>query len=539
MPAYGDWTSPVSLRIELFPRGPTEVVVGQGICLLVGESNRGPADEAVGMSSKVMADRLYHSGDLKEAIETAFNQGCSVVYAYRVLGDGNAKASCDLTDGVAVPNSVGTVYARSEGAWGNGLTMKIENHTYDSTDYEVFLGDGTVGPYDLEVWNLVESSNNYVKVNGSAKTIVYSVGDLAPDKVFVDKIEGTITFYTDDAPEATDQIIVSVRYKTLKITLADGTDTVTLYNVRDQVDMEAKFLTTTIARYEPVDDETHLPQTGSYSFSGGSDGAAITTDDWEDALENAVAHITPQTVAITSNEVSPGTYDLIGVLDGFLVDMASDYKPCLGFVGVEPNESVGDLLDLAGAYDNMLLSIVANPWGSTLPRQNFAVGRAAQEAAAALGEACPRIAIHGAEGEGLLNEFSKPDMVTLDGGRLDVLEKKVGIKSFHGINTSATSQFKRCVDVRTINWCMLMIKTITDEWYFRKNTLRNRAALEASFKSQLEDLVRREIIYDNYTCSVWADTDAAPNKVYIDMGVQPVGHMEIFQTRLEIGPDTE
>lgn len=538
MPSAGDWSSPVGMRLELFPRGPTEVVIGQGICLLVGESNRGPASEAVGMSSKVMADRLYHSGDLKEAIEVAFNQGCSVVYAYRVLGAENAKASCTLEDGAAEPNTVGTVYARSEGAWGNGVSMKVEYHAYDGTDYEVFNGDDTVGPYALEVWNVVENDNNYVKVNGVAKDIVYTDADLATGKVYVDKTEGTITFYADEGPAATDQIVLSVRYKVLKITLTDGADSVTLYNIKDLEDMEAKFLTTTIARFEPADAQTHLPKIGSYQLSGGSDGQAITVDDWEDALEDAVTYITPQTVAITSNEVSEGTYDLIGVLDGFLADMWSDYKPCIGFVGVDANEEVGDLLDLAGGFNNMLLSIVANPWDkNSSPRQNLAVARAAQEAAVPLGEACPRIAIYGANG--LLNEFSKPDTVTLTAGRLDVLIKQVGVKSFQGINTSSTSQFKRCVDVRTINWCILMTKTITDQWYFRKNTVRNRATLRASILSQLEDLVRREIIYNNHNVSVWADTDAAPNKVYIDLAVQPIGHMEIFQVRLEIGAAME
>ena len=537
--SYGDRSSPVALWLDLTPRGPTEVVVGYGICLLVGESNRGAANEAIGMSSAMMADKLYHSGDLKEAIELAFGNACSVVYAYRVLGSGNAKASLDLEDGLSPANTVGTLYAKSEGAWGNGITMKIEYHAYDGTYYDVFVGDGTVGPYDLDVWNLVESATNYVKVNGVAKTIVYTPGELASGKVYANKTDGSLTFYVGEGPAASDQVICSFRYKVLKITITDGVTTKILYNIRDLTDMAAQINSTTLADFVPADGETHLPAIGSdFKLTGGSDGAAITVDDWENALLDAMKYVTPQTVAICDNEVSPGTYDLVGILDGFLRDMASEYKPMCGFVGCDANETIGDLQDLAGGFDNMHLTIVANPWDkNSSPRQNMAVARAAQEAAVALGKACPRIAIGGVNG--LLNEYDSPDVVTLTGGRLDVLHKKEGIKSFQGINTATVSQWKRTVDVRTINWCIIMVKTITDQWYFRKNTTKNRAALRASIINQLEDLVRQEIIYDNHSVDVWADTDAAPNKVYIDMGIQPVGHMEIFHVTLEIGPDTE
>jgi len=80
----------------------------------------------------------------------------------------------------------------------------------------VFPGDGTVGPYALSMCDLVESTSNYVKVDGTPKTIVYDVTSLGAGKVYVDKTNGTIQFYEGEGVPATSLISVSIKYNTRK-----------------------------------------------------------------------------------------------------------------------------------------------------------------------------------------------------------------------------------------------------------------------------------------------------------------------------------
>ncbi|MCX8207436.1 MAG: hypothetical protein N3G75_06350, partial [Methanothrix sp.] len=171
MVVYGDPSSLVGLTIELTTIGPVPVTVGRGIVGLVGYASRGPASEAVGLGSPMDARALYYSGDLKEAIELAFAQGAPVVYAVRVLGVGNKKASAVAKDGGN--RNVVTFKAVSEGIWGNSLTVRILDGDFKGTDVEIFPGDGTVGPYYLKMWDLLQDASNRVYVNNSPKTLVY------------------------------------------------------------------------------------------------------------------------------------------------------------------------------------------------------------------------------------------------------------------------------------------------------------------------------------------------------------------------------
>jgi len=124
MPVIGNQNAMVGLVIDLRTIGPVPVTVGRGICGLVGTSTRGPANEAIALGMPSSARSLYYSGDLKEAIETAFNQGCPVIYAVRVLGSGNAKAQIEINDGLTTPQVCGIISASSEGIWGNSVVRE-------------------------------------------------------------------------------------------------------------------------------------------------------------------------------------------------------------------------------------------------------------------------------------------------------------------------------------------------------------------------------------------------------------------------------
>lgn len=539
MVVYGDPSSLVGLTVELTTIGPVPVTVGQGIVGLVGYATRGPANEAVGLGTALDAKRLYYAGDLKEAIELAFAQGVPVVYAVRVLGVGNQKASATATDGNS--QDVVEFEAISEGIWGNSLTVKILDGDFKGTDVEIFPGDGTVGPYYLKMWDLVEDSSNRVYVNNISRTIVYDPDDFGAGKVLVDKDTGSIEFYTGEAPAATDQIRASIKYKTRKIIVSDGETTEVFNNIRDLVDLEAKVGNSNLVRAHPIYGETHLPKADAFALTGGSDGDPISVDDWERALNILGDTITPTTVALTSYEVGEGSYDLIPILDGWLKEMADRFQPCLGFVGVRENEPPDKILDLCAGYNNRLLSIVANPWDTGSPRQNGAVARAAQEAVCALGESAAKASNAISGMNDLLVIFSRPTVNVLTEGGADVLIKKRGVPPYEergispyiGISTATDWQFKRCVDNRTINWVIVALKYITDQYYHWKNTPTTRAAIRAS----IDTILREQVEYENirtYKLDVLRHpTD--PNKVVIHLMMENIGHCERFEVKMGVG----
>jgi len=544
MVTYGNPSGLVGLTIELRTVGPVPVIVGQGILGLVGESTRGPVATCIGMGSWVDATHYFHSGDLKEAIELAFGQGAPVVYAVRVLGTGYATATRTLTDGLTPANNVVVVNAASEGNWGNSVWMTIADSSYYAYETETNLaGDGTVGPYYTQMANLVHPTpdTNWVKVNGVAKVVVYSGGDLAAGKVHIDIVNGSITFYTGEEPTTTDVITYSIKHKTKHVTLTDNVVEETYDRIRSLDHLEAELLNSALVRAVPEVGETHLPTNGTFILTGGSDGLAITVQDWEDALavlgEETIKLVgAPTCVAITSNEVNSSTNDLIPALDAFLTSMANDFHPCLGFVGLDPNTSQDAALEIASGYNNRLLSIVPNPWDDSDDAKNIAVARAAKECAMALGESAA-MAANAMNGlNGLLNQFTQTQTDVLTYGGLDVIIKKRGILPYIGISTvklDSEWQFARCVDNRTINYIIVATEYITRAFYHKKRTKSVLSSIKSSIQTMLEDLKKDENIRA-YTLEVLPHaTDTGRVNIY--MSVENIGHIERFRTILSVG----
>lgn len=119
-----------------------------GVGFMVGTTDRGP-QEAVPISSlaqfvSVFGDRQSYS-ILYDAVETAFRDGCGLIYIGRVLGPAAAKATVNLYDqaGSTAPGDVSLVAtAKSKGAWANSLNVTI---TVTGTDFQVIVTDDVLG----------------------------------------------------------------------------------------------------------------------------------------------------------------------------------------------------------------------------------------------------------------------------------------------------------------------------------------------------------------------------------------------------------
>ena len=548
MVEYGNPSQFVRLIIKLETVGPVPVIVGKGVVLLVGRSVRGPVDEAVAMTSSSAAKTYFYSGGLKDGIELAFAQGAPVVYAVRVLGSGHATASVTLNDGLGTPNDVVTISAKSPGLWGNAVSIKVLEGSYKATETTPYAipGAGTVGPYYTQYANIIANdSANWVRVDGVPYTeangkLVYTAPP-TDGQVYVNTIDGSITFGTPVA--ATSLITYSLKYKTVKLVVTDNETTYTYDNISSLTKLVARLIGTGFVSATKIVGETHLPATSvtPFALSGGLDGTSISTSDWEKALRvggAAAAELVgaPQTCALTEYEVEEGTHDLIPVLDAWSMEMANDFHPCQCFIGVAPNLTAEQVLDIAAGYSNRLLTIVANSWDNSTTSRNIAVARAGKEAAVALGEsaALPRNAMNGLNG--LLNTYDQTDVdvMTQDtDARADVIIKSRGIRPYVGITTDQTWQFLRTVDNRTINYVIVASDQIARQYFHEKRTGTIMSAMKQSIKAILNDLMRDENIRA-YSIDVTPD-ETDTGKVNIHLCMENIGHIERIDETIAVG----
>jgi hypothetical protein len=529
----------VGLTIELRAIGPVPVLVGTGILLLVGESTRGPSTEAIVMNNRSDAYKYFHSGDLKEAIELAFGNGCPVVFAIRVLGIGAAKATVTLDDGLSPHNHCLVLTAASEGNWGNSIVVTVADGDYNGTEYNGHLpGDGGTSPYYTSFHDLVQSSTNWVKVNGIAKTIVYSPASLGSGKVYVNTADGSLTFYSGEWPTIYDLISYRLKYHTKKITITDNERTSIFNNIPSITHMIADLENTGLVIANDVAGETHLPVNGTYSLSGGDEGEEITVDDWETAMATGGDYAAelvggPTCVALTDYEVEDATNDLVPALDAFLTYMQNNFHPCLGFVTMEPNSSIPTALELVSGYNNRLLTVIINGWDNSSVCKNIAVARAAKECAVALGEstAMASNALNGLNG--LLNTFNQSETDVLTTGGVDVIIKKRGILPYIGISTATDWQFMRNVDNRTINFVIIACEYICRQYYHHKRTKTVLSSIKQSLVQMLQDLKDAENIraYEVHVSAHPTDT----GRVNIDLTMENIGHIERFREVLNVG----
>lgn len=148
--------------------GQVAVTVGRGVVVGIGTADRGPAMTPYGIaaSSASKIKKTYYAGKLKEGLEAAANQGCSIVYGVRVMGSGYATAALEVEDSLS--NVVGTFSATGPGVSGNIPTITIERGDLHFTTVESFAGNGGTSPYALLYNDIYESTVNYVEVARTA-----------------------------------------------------------------------------------------------------------------------------------------------------------------------------------------------------------------------------------------------------------------------------------------------------------------------------------------------------------------------------------
>ncbi len=434
--------------------------------------------------------------------------------------------------------NLGVLTSPNSGISGNSGFVDIADGTFPGHYVGVMPGDGSAGPYYLPFHNIIQDEDNRILVADTVKTIVYSPGDLASGKVYVNCSSGALTFFAGQEPEVTDAISVTVAYESKKLTIYDGDSAEpAIDNMVDLVAIQAALMYNSIMGFTPDALATHLPANGRYQLDGGSDGAAVDTDTYADAmdvlmqyLEDTLTNVT--TVVFCANTIAPGGYDLIPILAGKINEMKRNFYPAIGFIGLDPNIYPATAIKIGRNYANYELAIVVNPWDTTSPdRLDATIARAAAEATAPLGTSCARrvsnMSLQGLSPFGILNTYRKETVKALHNGRLDVLVKSdAGVFTFYGRNTANEVQYMECVDVRTMNYMIWVIKYYTDHIYFAKNTPSVRATFREDIANTLDRLKEDEVVDDYHLDVTSGRPEGNKGLMRVKLEAENVGHIK-------------
>lgn len=535
--------------ITLEAVGPITSATTAHTVLLVGESARGPTD-LVGMTSAISAAAYYYSGDLKEAIEDAFGEGAPRVFAKRVLASDKVSAHAHLLDDQSVPNTLGTITAKSAGAWGNGNSVTVSQGVIKHAEQDYFSGNGLNGYYALSMANFInpQPAAGEVQVGGVEFTIVYDEGDLAAGKVYLNCAEGKLKFFSTDEPTAADQVIYSLWYYGVDILMTDNEVIEYREDLKDLDEVQAGFASSTLMDFEIATGQTHLPDITRTPLLGGTDGSPIDTDDWEQALmecsnEMSQIKVVPTTVALTAYEVQTDSYDLHVIASQWTTSENVKFRPTICFVPTKPSETPEQMVIEGMKRSNRHLAIVYPCWDESETRKNLAVLHAAREAWAPFGEsvAADENRLKGANGlHGDLEDTINDDYVRAltTRGIYVITKTDAGVGPVKGITTDKLDQFSRTVDQRTANYIIVKTHDTIIHFLNRKNDADTREALKLScdmFLIDLRDNVKA--IYD-YVTQVWPDS-WNPNLVHFLMKFIPMGHIEWVEIYMKMGVYTD
>jgi len=518
--------------------GIVPVIVGRGVVVGIGTAVRGPAMRLYGIaaSSPSLIRKTYWEGPLKEGLETAAAQGCSIVYGMRVMGENYATAELTVTDQAADP--VGKFPATGPGNWGNIPTIKIEDGDYAGTKKEVFNGNGALvtQPYKLLYNDLIESSVNYVRVAGAAKALVYT-GTPDPGEAYYNKTTGELSFATGEWPTTAQQIEVRYKYKSRKITIQDEAGLPIVYNNLTSLTMiAAKMKNDNICTFTATVGATHLPQNMvATNMAGGSDGSAITVDDWELAFNNILeqmpSEVIPSSIFATAYEATEGQWDIVPLMDQFLWQMGQKKTPCQGFITLPATATAEQMRDFKEGYTNLFMTLLTNGYDDQ--EKDLAPARAGQEAALNLGIS-PATYSNSIKGvDGLLFQWNEPEREILTYAGLEVLVKETGVHPYVGVSTDTDDNFRRTVDVRTICQCVIYVDQIIKKFLNEKRTQTNLARMDASARVLMDKLLKASVL-DTFDLTVSKNIEDH-NAVDIQLKIQPVGHIERVYSWIGVG----
>lgn len=490
--------------IEVRPEGlivPGAITVGNiGI---VGTAAKGPIDQAVILGSYSQAlqdfgpyDRWVdgNSGELTlvRALEQAYRQGASTVFAIRMADGNKAQASTDL-DSPTGPCV--RIRAKTAGTWGNGLKVEIVTAQANAI---VTAEELTAG--NLDHHPVVPSAQNRVVVRpggGGADQVPGIVYNTAPNpsQVRIDTANGAVTFGT--APPPADKVLVTYTVdkasaRTVKIASDALEEAFHVVSGHDLIaDLKASQLAEAVVLANPGELPNAIPAT---PLTGGANGAAgANYQAGLDLLLDYDAHIILAAGQPTSFGDELAAHAAAASGDAIK-------RERIALVGSALGDDVGAL----GAHplnsDRLIFvapGIKANDNSQSPPAE---VTLSGAYAAAAVAGLLSGMSAHISPTNktlpvgGLEHVFSRAELTQLVQSRVLVLEQRQGFRITKGITTSTNTAWHQITTRRIVDFAKFGVRSAATPYIGLLNNERVRGAMRATINSFLTTMVDDEML---------------------------------------------
>ena len=547
--------------IDVRPEGlisPGQITTGNiGI---IGTASKGPIGVPTLLGSFAEAQQIFgnydpwidgQSGELTlvRALELAYNQGATIVYAVRIAGTTAAKATAPLNSKSGLDM---TLTAKTEGRWGNDLAYNVSNADKDAIVRSESV-DTSGTSFKLKHSPVVQNARNLILFNNRPLTITYDDGKppaTPPSSggVLIKLTDGTLTFPPGPGQTPTSGDVVKATYavsksSAVKVTfrlkqavesfiVVDGDNLIQDVNDPLTGSIWVLFPTNTTAKNTGELPSPSSPKDAFTPFSGGLNGELGA--DYASNLEL----LTDQDVQII---VAAGQNNSFGnELDAHCQKASTDVvqRERIAVVGSAPLGTGGGISSITNHDINsdrvifVAPGIIAVDRAATPPANVTLPGSYAAAAVAGLLSSFePHISLTNKvlPVNGLEQQFNRADLTELLLARVLPLEFHLGFHIVRGITTSTNTAWQQITTRRIVDYAKRGVRSSADPYIGLLNNDRVRGALRATINSFLTDMLNAEMLV-GYDLDVTATREQQiQGIVQVTMTLQPVFSIDFIQ----------
>jgi hypothetical protein len=490
---------------------------------MVGTASKGPVGTAVILSTFSDARQTFGEPDawvdgtqneltLVRALQQAFGNGASTVYAVRCAAGGGAKASRGLLKGV---DPVVTLVAKSPGTWAADVTVQVKDASGNAFVERRSQVAGPAGALQPVSANIADSPRNSVKVTKAAtgQTSRLTLGTAASGAAAAGRAvvspTGVLTFAAADKPAEGDTVVAA--YDVAKSACRDIEvvygNVKEVYTVADATDLANDVSTTsTLVDVGPVPggQEASLPDTmaNALPLAGGSNGVAASSADYATAL--ALLDAEPvNIVCLAGRRLSDAQAALLAHVE----TAENNGRDRIAVVGAD-SDTVAQVQANADTVGDDRLILVAPGIVATDLATGVDRGLPPAYSAAAVAGLVAAQAVQVSPTNktltvsGLTSYYNDGQLKALLTSRVLPLERKAGIRVVKGITTD-DGAFRQISVRRIVDFAKAGTRIGSLPYIGRLNNARVRGALQATLNGFLSDMVLNEALTE-FTLTVTA-----------------------------------
>lgn len=479
---------------------------------------------------------------LVRALQYLFANGARTVFAQRVYDDASAKHAT-LTLSNEGNEDLITLRAKTPGAWGNRLTVRVEpaDAQEQVADEEAVRTNGTIRLTAEEVVlpTAERPSIGSISVVDQGIPKRYQLQGTAPTAqiVRINPADRTLQFATP--PAATAEIRASYwvpATKLRRVTLRFG-NVQEVYTV-PSVQYLVQQLADETAPSRLVDvvatPRAGLPKatTGFVSFTGGENGTASTTR-FQEALDRIVEQDV-QLVVVVGRQFS----EIKSAILGHVEKTENLGRERIAVLGADSSD-VAKVTENVGDVADKRVVLVAPGLTERDPDTNQIITLPPYYAAAAvagkLASLSPHISITNKTlaVDRLAADYNYGELTTLVKGRVLTLQRKRGVRVVRGITTD-DGAFQQISIRRIVDYVKEGTRQRCNQFIGLLNNRRVRENLRTTLDGFLADLVLREFL-TNYKLSVTATRDQEiRGEVLVTMDLQPTFSIDYIRVIMNL-----